>query len=49
MAKKDFTVYGIERSPEIHARSLAMTETKIISVHVRMDFSQGEIRGRSKD
>jgi SAM-dependent methyltransferase len=44
LAEKGFTVHGIERSAEMLARSLALTEKNAGSGHDRLAFSQGDIR-----
>lgn len=43
LAEKGFTVCGIERSQEMLARSLALTE-KMTSGHGQLTFSPGDIR-----
>lgn len=43
LAEKGFTVHGIERSPEMLARSLVLTE-KMGVIHSRPVFSLGDIR-----
>jgi SAM-dependent methyltransferase len=44
LAEKGFTVHGVERSAEMLARSLALTEKNMSSAHDRLAFSQGDIR-----
>ena len=44
LAEKDFTVHGIERSPEMLARSLALSENMSAAMHGRLTFSPGDIR-----
>ena len=43
LAEKGFTVHGIERSPEMHARSQALTENGSAG-HGRLTFKTGDIR-----
>jgi SAM-dependent methyltransferase len=43
LAEKGFTVHGVERSPEMLARSLALTENKHTG-HDRLTLTRGDIR-----
>ena len=43
LAEKGFTVHGIERSPEMHARSQALAENRVAG-HDRLTFTTGDIR-----
>lgn len=43
LAEKGFTVHGIERSPEMLARSQTLTENRDV-VHDRLTFTAGDIR-----
>jgi SAM-dependent methyltransferase len=43
LAEKGFTVHGIERSPEMHARSQALAENRAAG-HDRLTFTKGDIR-----
>jgi len=43
LAGKGFTVHGIERSPEMHARSQALAESMDVG-HDRLTFTTGDIR-----
>jgi len=43
LAEKGFTVHGIERSPEMHARSQALAEN-MAAGHDRLTFTKGDIR-----
>jgi SAM-dependent methyltransferase len=44
LAEKGFTVHGIERSTEMIAQSMALTQKNMSSGHDRLAFSQGDIR-----
>ena len=44
LAENGFTVHGIERSPEMLAQTLALTEKNVVSGHELLAFSQGDIR-----
>lgn len=43
LAEKGFTVHGIERSPEMHARSQALAENRAVGDD-RLTFTMGDIR-----